>query len=125
MNWMKERDLLIAQTNAFVESVTGKNPDSAWPTAAPEAAIPVIRTPPLPKVEPVLTEHMIAVPPKPAEASRIDLPGDLKSEIRARIATFRAHQQRFSNEREEYCRATMAKVRAVLSADREPPHPAE
>ena len=27
MKWMKERDLLIAQTMAFVQSVTGKKPD--------------------------------------------------------------------------------------------------
>ena len=28
MKWMKERDLLIAQTMAFVQSVTGKMPDT-------------------------------------------------------------------------------------------------
>ena len=27
MKWMRERDLLIAQTMAFVQSVTGKKPD--------------------------------------------------------------------------------------------------
>ena len=28
MKWMKERDLLIAQTMAFVQSVTGKTPEA-------------------------------------------------------------------------------------------------
>ena len=33
MKWMKERDLLIAQTMAFVESVTGKSRTPRWPSA--------------------------------------------------------------------------------------------
>ena len=28
MKWMRERDLLIAQTMAFVQSVTGKKPEA-------------------------------------------------------------------------------------------------
>ena len=28
MKWMSDRDLLIAQTMAFVQSVTGKKPDA-------------------------------------------------------------------------------------------------
>ena len=28
MKWMRERDLLIAQTMAFVQSVTGKTPEA-------------------------------------------------------------------------------------------------
>ena len=36
------------------------------------------------------------------------------SEIKARVANFRAHQQRFNEEREAYCSATMAKVHATL-----------
>ena len=30
MSWKKERDLLIAQTMAFVQSVTGKQPDAEF-----------------------------------------------------------------------------------------------
>src|SRR6478672_1361622 len=37
MKWMKERDLLIAQTMAFVQSVTGKKPDALMFAGAPEA----------------------------------------------------------------------------------------
>ncbi len=36
------------------------------------------------------------------------------SEIKARVANFRAHQERFNQEREAYCSATMAKVHATL-----------
>ena len=38
-------------------------------------------------------------------------------EIRARVANFRAHQERFHREREAYCSATMAKVHASLRGD--------
>ena len=51
---------------------------------------------------------------------KLDIRGDFSSEVRARVATFRANQQRFLKEREEYCSSTMAKVRASLR-DNEPP----
>ena len=38
MKWMRERDLLIAQTMAFVQSVTGKKPDAEKLFAASAAA---------------------------------------------------------------------------------------
>jgi hypothetical protein len=49
--------------------------------------------------------------------------GDFQSEIRARVANFRAHQERFSREREAYCSATMAKVYASLRDDSGLPRP--
>ena len=53
--------------------------------------------------------------------SRPDLREDFQSEIRARVASFRAHQERFSREREAYCAATMAKVHATLKESELPP----
>ena len=41
MKWMKERDLLIAQTMAFVQSVTGKTPEAEKTVAAPVALLSV------------------------------------------------------------------------------------
>lgn len=126
MKWMQERDLLIAQTMAFVQSVTGKKPDAdalmAAPTAeqAPTAGVSVTA------IEAILVETIaIAEPPRPVRPIQVALPdlrGDFQSEIKARIANFRAHQQRFLKEREEYCSATMAKVRAALD-ERDPPSP--
>ncbi|MBR0872950.1 hypothetical protein JQ633_21505 [Bradyrhizobium tropiciagri] len=51
MDWKQERDLLIAQTMAFVQSVTGKRPDpelltAAKPNAIPAKASPVVAAPP-------------------------------------------------------------------------------
>ncbi|MGX9426867.1 MULTISPECIES: hypothetical protein [Bradyrhizobium] len=138
MKWMKERDLLIAQTMAFVQSVTGKKPDAELLSPATETTVRATITTAVVNVEAVLAEPPplpIAVPPNPAQTmpaqtmhpearpsqakppqiAGLDLPADFQAEIRARVASFRAHQERFTREREEYCRATMAKVRATLS----------
>ncbi len=133
MKWMKERDLLIAQTMAFVQSVTGKQPDAgqfranASPFANLEASSPVTATNPatasLPDVEAILAETIAAAPEPPKLPSFPQaLPKvDFQAEIRTRVANFRAHQERFNREREAYCSATMAKVHAALRDDPVPP----
>ena len=174
MKWMKERDLLIAQTMAFVQSVTGKAPEAdkmpeagktvavsadpisvALPSvdrfeverfepvspaalALPDIALSLVQTPPAGRasaVPPAAEVQARAVPapmieappeapreiPSPVSFSRPDLREDFPSEIRARVASFRAHQERFSREREAYCAATMAKVHAVLKEGELPP----
>ena len=139
MKWMKERDLLIAQTMAFVQSVTGKKPDPAQfaanpvSFASPEAPEPsdaskATSALSLPDIEAMLAETIAVTvePPKPVLtapvlAARIEPKVDFQSEIRARVANFRAHQERFNREREAYCSATMAKVHAALREDTAPP----
>ena len=181
MKWMKERDLLIAQTMAFVQSVTGKAPEAdkmpeagktvaasgdpisvallsvdrfeverfeqASPAALtlPEIALSLVQTPPAGRASAVTPAPVAEVqartvqapiievsPEAPREVlspvsfsrpdlSRPDLREDFQSEIRARVASFRAHQERFSREREAYCAATMAKVHAVLKESERPP----
>jgi hypothetical protein len=133
MKWMRERDLLIAQTMAFVQSVTGKTPDAertvtvSSTTLAVEtsetsvAASPLLEiaallakklpAQPLPAAAPAETPRAISMP---APLPRLDLRDDFQSEIKARVANFRAHQERFNREREAYCAATMAKVHASL-----------
>lgn len=124
MKWMRERDLLIAQTLAFVQSVTGKAPATDKAVATPGGFEPVappmladapksiVVAAPMPDVEAVLA--VSAAPPRPAPMTRIELGDDFQSEIRSRVASFRAHQERFNREREAYCSDTMAKVRAAL-----------
>jgi hypothetical protein len=133
MKWMRERDLLIAQTMAFVQSVTGKRPDAdklAAPSiaavvhASPETSQPVTRTPSFPDIAALLADTSIPVEPsRPAQIALSNMRGDFQSEIRARVANFRAHQERFSREREAYCSATMAKVQASLRDDSGLPRP--
>jgi hypothetical protein len=59
--------------------------------------------------------------PRPVPLARPDLREDFQSEIKARVASFRAHQERFNREREAYCTATMAKVHAALKESELPP----
>lgn len=127
MKWIRERDALIAQTMAFVQSVTGKR-DGAHPpetpTAAPEVSAGIV------SVETVAAQPFAieieppqVVPPLPP----VIIPpartgGDFRSEMQARIANFRKHQERFEREREEYCAATLTKLRAAIGdASRRPP----
>ncbi|VIO75685.1 hypothetical protein [Bradyrhizobium ivorense] len=153
MKWMQERDLLIAQTMAFVQSVTGKRPDAETlmaapskgnpPAPAPQVAAPIAATPkvaadpeaatpsPLPvptviEVPPPAPPAAVVgeAPPAPAplpQFATLDIRGDFGSEVRARVANFRANQQRFIREREEYCSSTMAKVRAAIRDNSELP----
>jgi hypothetical protein len=132
MKWMKERDLLIAQTMAFVQSVTGKKPDadqfSANPMAFASPAPASIDVPKpaavtMPDIEAMLAETIAVELPKLAPIARPEQRVDFQSEIRARVANFRAHQERFNREREAYCSATMAKVHAALRDDAVPPRP--
>ncbi len=128
MKWMKERDLLIAQTMAFVQSVAGKKPDAEQPAAAPadskldekqlgieaaatdaiERALAIAASP---NIEPLKAEPLRA---------RISSASDYRSEIQNRVASFRAHQQRVSREREAYCSATLAKIHAAIDNDGAP-----
>ncbi len=145
MKWMRERDLLIAQTLAFVQSVSGKTP-TAETTIASVALLPVEASEPaaLPDIALPLAEAPLAAPPpgeasredtreastemprqisSPAPIARLDLHEDFQSEIRARVAHFRANQERFNREREAYGSATMAKVHASLRDGEQPPRP--
>jgi hypothetical protein len=146
MKWMKERDLLIAQTMAFVQSVTGKMPEAEKTVTASvallsvetsetthaAAALPNVEsllaeTPPAAQVPKEVSREVSREMPReistPAPPARPDLQEDFQSEIRARVANFRAHQERFNREREAYCSATMAKVHAALRESEPPTRP--
>lgn len=155
MTWKEERDALIAQTMAFVQSVTGKPADfsqlelptgpvgtrvtsqpavtarktaiSAEPrvgdsTDAPRAEFAQQMA--APDAEPARTTEQPSVIPEASRpgpalperftsiASQLDLQRDMQAEIRARVARFRAHQERFTRERQEYFSATLARLKA-------------
>jgi hypothetical protein len=99
MKWKKERDLLIAQTMAFVQSVAGK-------TTEPEGRVePIPLDRPGEAKRPVETTAVMR--PSPVRHS------ELREEIRGRVAAFRAHQELFNRNRDAYCDSVMAKVRAA------------
>ena len=125
MKWIRERDALIAQTLAFVQSVSGKKDDVRQPdtvAAAPVLAeivsvqaVTVAFEPPRADPPPV------APPPQPLPIPPPRLAGDFRSEMQTRIANFRKHQERFEREREEYCAATLTKLRAAIRDVAPPP----
>ena len=130
MKWMRERDLLIAQTMAFVQSVTGRKPEAdvfartdllaVTPTRLPdvEAMLAEAISAPLPSAKAVPEAAKPLLPLRPAGRS------EYQSEIQARVAKFRAQQAKFNQEREAYCSATMARMQATL--DRYPvPRPSK
>lgn len=140
MGWKQERDLLIAQTMAFVQSVTGKRPDADTsaetqprvPAALPIESAPAVigeRAAPAITATEMLAADIIAPPQniQPDEVS-LRLPkaivsNDIRSEIQARVANFRAHQERFHREREEYFSATLREARAAIGSAAAPGMP--
>lgn len=121
MKWIRERDALIAQTLAFVQSVTGRKDDVLQPdapTVAPVVAVGILA------VEAVAVEIELPqapLPPRPAPLPPPRGNGDFRTEMQARIANFRKHQERFEREREEYCAATLTKLRAAIRDTSSPP----
>ena len=120
MGWKQERDLLIAQTLAFVQSMTGKTEDAARSALAQRRAVPEVEAAPAGQVE-IRAAEIIHAPAAPPREIHVELPlpravvsHDIRSEMQARVASFRAHQQRFDREREEYCATTLVKLRAAI-----------
>jgi hypothetical protein len=124
MKWVIERDLLIAQALAFVQSVSGKKEDAGKPDAAPD-----IKAAPIDAIiDDAIKDHSIEdaikLVERPAnigastiQVSRASVPSDFRTEIQASIANFRAHQERFHRDRDEYYRATFARIRTTIGSD--------
>jgi hypothetical protein len=113
MKWARERDLLIAQTMAFVQSVSGKKPAAE---VRPDLLIPA-ELGPAANVDKAMGAITEALEP-PRDERSVELPrmvvpsAELRQEIQNRVALFRAHQQRCHKARDQHYMATMAQVRA-------------
>jgi hypothetical protein len=132
MSWKQERDALIAQTMAFVQSVAGKRDEAPGLTGgfAPAAVAELPDMPewdislrPAPKpAAPMEPAKVLEISPAVAALTpRPITPSDMASEIRARVASFRAHQERFNREREQYFSATLQRLRAAIKDANPPP----
>jgi hypothetical protein len=130
MTWANERDNLIAQTKAFVQSVASPRVEIAVPIAAIR---PVALENPFAIAKPVAAEHAASIRPierrrpieKAAEAENVRAPvalppvmalpqSEARKEIQNRIAAFQAHQARFHRERDAYFNSVLTKARATL-----------
>ena len=130
MKWIKERDLFIAQTMAFVQSVTGKKPAAEARIAprdvlfqSPQVQSSLAQPAPLDEIaaEPAETFKIEAVQAQ-AGALKIETAqstlsspaiSDVRQEIRGRVAAFRAHQELFHRERDAYYNSVLTRVRAA------------
>jgi len=126
MKWTRERDSLIAQTMSFVQTVSGRKEDAGKTLVRIDAAkadvelasLDAIRHA-LEMLEPpkqALKDALWDAPPRRIQTARPIVPSELQTEIRSRIESFRAHQERFNRERAEYFNATLARLRAALDA---------
>jgi hypothetical protein len=104
-SWKRERDRLVEQTLAFMQSVAGKRGPHSL-SAPPASATSQVGS------APGSTSRLFS-PPAPGRPS-------LKSErdeIMQRVAAFRAHQGKLIREREAYYLEVQAKIRTVMSGD--------
>jgi predicted CoA-binding protein len=111
MNWAKERDLLIAQTMTFVQSITGKKPEAETRTETR------IEFAPVDQIEKVERPVEIVQVARPSTVPR----SGMREEIQGRVAAFRAHQQLFDRERDAYFKSVLTRVRASTAIQPKPP----
>jgi LmbE family N-acetylglucosaminyl deacetylase len=101
---------------AFVQLITGRKEKAGEPpsrlASEPDAG-PVV---------PIHSGETAGPPQNLSEAKPLTVSSDLKAELEARIADFRAHQERFNREREQYFSETLARLRAKIK-DAPPPGP--
>src|SRR4051812_901321 len=97
MQWKKDLELLIAQTRALV----APSVDVSRPEPLKRAPHPIER---VEKAE-VPTEPLRLTP----RFAPMQWRATSREEIKQRVATFKAHQQKFEREREDYCLRTMAR----------------
>lgn len=136
MKWMKERDLLIAQTMAFVQSVAGKKATTEAREIPREAlteptlikstpAGEIAEVKPRAETAPIETQRIETLQIETAQSARPSplRVSDIRQEIRGRVAAFRAHQELFHRERDDYYNSVVTRLRA--STDHAPKAPGD
>ena len=124
MKWAKERDVLIAQTKAFVQSVTGRRPDNTVESTSVEMKRTepartdysgfTPRSVPADSFESIEKVEQTAIPVVEAPPVRVLPHSEVRREIQNRVAAFQAHQHRFHREREAYFKSVLIKVRSAI-----------
>jgi hypothetical protein len=118
MSWTKERDLLIAQTMTFVQSITGKKPGAEARAETRIEFAPLDEIGRVARPVEIINEvvnEVVSVPrPLPARSG-------LREEIQGRVAAFQAHQRLFNRERDEYFKSVLTKARASIEGQPKAP----
>ena len=119
-NWKTERDAFVNETMAFVEAFRSQRPISTTAIVAPKQ-LPVGMPEHFQQPVPTVSGTSQVVSDETAEQPRLEpmkWNGSAREEIRQRIATFKAHQQRFTREREDYALSTLLRVQGGITAPR-------
>jgi hypothetical protein len=117
-DWKTKLDAFVRETKAFVEAVRSQRPmatEAFLTQRQPPVDVPEHFRQPVPNVsEPSQANE-------PAEQPRLEpmrWGGSEREEIRQRIGNFKAHQQRFILEREDYARSTVMRLQGTVTAPR-------
>jgi hypothetical protein len=97
-NWKAERDALVSETTAFAEAVRSQRPISIEAVVTPRQ-LPLGVPEHFQQPAPTVSEHAHEVSDETAEQPRSEpmkWGGSEREEIKKRIATFKANQQRFT-----------------------------
>jgi hypothetical protein len=117
-NWKAERDAFVSETMAFVEAVRSQRPISTEAIATARR-LPLRVPDHFQQPAPTVSEHAHVVSHETAEQPRLEpmkWGGSEREEIGKRVATFKANQQRFTREREDYALSTLMRVQGDISA---------
>jgi hypothetical protein len=122
MNWSTERDALIAQRLAFIQSVAGAMPGASEkivPTRPDSTAFPEPASPAPTTIGPAPTNNPSDNSVQSGQARALNpertLPrSEIRKEFQSRIAAFQAHQHRFHRERDAYFTSVLTKVRSAI-----------
>jgi len=113
-DWKTERDALINETMAFARSIR-----SLQPVPVQQLVPPQLMSDDVPKLRQDLTSSASAPPDTTFEeiigGRRLEpmkWKGPERDEIKQRVANFKAHQQRFNREREDYATSTLKRAKA-------------
>jgi hypothetical protein len=117
-NWKTDRDAFVSETMAFVEAVRSQRSISIEGVVTPKQ-LPVGMPQHFQQPVPTVSGPSQVVSDETAEQPRLEpmkWGGSAREEIRQRIATFKAHQQRFTREREDYALSTLSRVQGGITA---------
>ena len=117
-NWKTELDAFVRETMAFVEAVRPQRPISNEAILTPRQ-LPLGMPEHFQQPAPTVSEHAHVVSNETAEQPRLEpmkWGGSEREEIRQRVANFKAHQQRFTKEREDYAASTLKRVQGGVTA---------
>jgi hypothetical protein len=117
-NWKTELDAFVRETMAFVEAVRPQRPISNEAILTPRQ-LPLGVPEHFQQPAPTVSEHAHVVSNETAEQPRLEpmkWGGSEREAIRRRVATFKAHQQRFTREREDYAASTLIRVQKGVTA---------